>query len=180
MRPRPEASLRQLTASLLGERVWWVAPGAGASFSLALGGGFRRTRPVKSANKRFSAYHPEMSLIVWCVWRLDTPRAPLASSDGDDRRSVSAVGRALIGKRIRAVDIESPCWDLQLTFTGGLSLRIFCDHLPGDPSFDGNWQLRVGPRIAAAGPGTRMRWSAADHIQGPAVSFTRRSLRAVR
>jgi hypothetical protein len=176
----PATSLRRLTTSLIGERVWWVAPGVGASFSLALGGGFPRKRPVKSANRRFSAYQPEISLIVWCVWRLETSRAPLASSDGDDQRSIRAVGRALIGKRIRTIELVRPCWDLRLDFTGGVSLKIFCDHIPGDPSFDGNWQVRVGPRIAAVGPGAPVRFSMADHIGSPAVPFTRRSRRPVR
>ena len=49
--------------------------------------------------------------------------------------------------------MESPSWDLKLELSGGLTLKIFCDHVPEDPSYDGNWELWTEHEVVAVGPG---------------------------
>jgi hypothetical protein len=37
--------------------------------------------------------------------------------------------------------IDLPGWDFHLGFSNGMMLKVFCDHVPGDPSLHGNWSL---------------------------------------
>ena len=44
---------------------------------------------------------------------------------------------------------------LALTFRNRLKLTVFCDHVPGEPSFDGNWELWLRKVALFIGPGNR-------------------------
>jgi hypothetical protein len=63
-----------------------------------------------------------------------------------------------------------PAWDLTLAFSNGLSLRVFCDHVPGNPSFDGNWELWRQDRAAIVGPGARYVMETRTEPVEPAAS----------
>lgn len=137
---------------------WYVSCGGAASstFQLALGEKISRdfVIPNRAHSDDFRKFEGEANLLVWCSWRLDSDVAPLTSSDDTVEHVTSALEK-LVGRAIAAVTVDLPGWDLHLEFTGGLRLHIFCDHVPGDPSFDGNWQLSLTDKMIAIGIGSK-------------------------
>jgi hypothetical protein len=141
---------------LIGLRCWYVSGGgsAGSSFSLALGGKVARDKPLKNTahSEDFRHFEGEASLLIWCSWRLDGPMEALASSDELPDVGIPKLERELTGCTISQAMVAGGACDLRLVFDE-VTLNVFCDHVPGDPSFDGNWQLSRLGQLLAAGPG---------------------------
>ncbi len=154
------AELAGLIPSLKGLECWYASTGgaAGSSFQLTLGGKVRRPLPLKNPNHsdEFRRFEGEVSLFVWCAWRLDGTDGPVTSWD-DRNESVEAGLEKLIGSRIDTIEVIPPAWDMNIKFSNSLCLRVFCDHVPGEPSFDGNWDVRTQIMSIAVGPGTQYR-----------------------
>jgi hypothetical protein len=150
MNPNGPPELGTLVGSLQGLRCWYVSCGGnvGSTFQLALG------EKVPAHSEEYRAFEGEANLLVWCAWRLDGPGRPLASWDDGDAAVKDGLLK-LVGTRVESVELTPPAWDLTVRFSGGLHLRIFCDHVPGDPSFDGNWELWLRHVAVLVGPGER-------------------------
>jgi hypothetical protein len=157
MVPEQVTTKTDVIQALLGKRCWYASCGgaAGPTFELAFGRKIPRRFPVKNDkhSEEFRKFEGEANLLVWCTWRLDNPTSPIASSD-DTHEHVRAGLEQLVNADITAIDVESPAWDLKIDFSNDLRLRVFCDHLPGDPSFDGNWELEQPDSVIAVGPGS--------------------------
>jgi len=138
---------------------WHVSAGkgTGSSFSLALGKKIPREHALKNVlqAEEFQKCEGEANLLVWCTWRLDSQLEAVTSSDEADE-IISKKLDVLVGNRIILMEVVPPAWDMHVSFSNDLHLVIFCDHVPGDPSFDGNWQLRVQKHRVYAGPGYRL------------------------
>ena len=150
----------KLKKMLLGLDCWYVAAGGkhvGSTFSLAFGARIPRKFPLtnNSHSDEFRNYEGEARLLVWCTWRLDGMDAPVTSSDDTEQNIVVGLAR-LVQSKIVDVLIEHPAWDLRLLFSPFLQLRVFCDHVPGSPSFDGNWEIHGVNDSYYFGPGTAM------------------------
>lgn len=150
----------QLRSYLIGMPCWYVACGGkhvGSTFSLALGGKILRQAPLMNPShpEDYRKYEGEANLVVWCTWRLDGPDAPETSSDDTDA-AIQSVLQRLTGSRIVDVIIERPAWDLRILFSPFHRLQVFCDHVPGEPSCDGNWELHMKEQSFYFGPGTAM------------------------
>ena len=150
----------QLRSRLIGMPCWYVNAGGnyvGSTFSLALGGQVPRERPLANPRhpEEYRKYEGEANLIVWCAWRLDGPDAPETSSDDTESAIQSGLER-LVGSRIVDVIVERPAWDLRILFSPFHRLQVFCDHVPGAPSFDGNWELHLKDQAFFFGPGSKM------------------------
>jgi hypothetical protein len=147
-----------IEAALLGKTCWHVSCGGAAlnTFELALGAKIPRAEPLydRSRADEYDQFEGEANLLVWCTWRLDSVASPLTSSDDTQEHAIAALCR-LVGQTVTSVCVDLPGWDLRLEFSGGLNLHVFCDHLPGDPSFDGNWDLFLPDRIISIGVGSR-------------------------
>lgn len=148
-----------VVAALSGKNCWHVSCGGAAAntFKLALGAKIPRAESESSFlgnSDEHDRYEGEANLLVWCSWRLDSDVAPLTSSDDTQKNVVVTLNR-LVGQTILKVGIEMPGWDLRIDFSDRLSLRIFCDHVPGDPSFDGNWDLFLRDQIISIGVGSQ-------------------------
>lgn len=151
------APLRSL---LIGMQCWYVSSGGkyvGSTFSLALGDKVPRNIPLtnQAHSSEFRNYEGEANLIAWCTWRLDGPDSPETSSDDTEAGMQSAL-QGLIGARIVDMVIERPAWDLRLLFSPFHRLWLFCDHVPGEPSFDGNWELYTRDEAYYFGPGAKL------------------------
>ena len=155
----PEELARSLSA-LKGLECWYVSCGgaAGSTFELVFGGKVRRPIPLKNVahSEEFRQFEGELGLFVWCAWRLDAADGPVTSWD-DTNESVDAGLAKLKGSRVEAVEVIPPAWDINVKFSNSLLLHVFCDHVPGDPSFDGNWDLRTPNMSIAVGPGTQYK-----------------------
>lgn len=149
---------------IVGLECWYVAAGKGATgttFSLALGDKILRDRPLINTklSEEYRRFKASVSLLVWCAWRLDGDEAPETSwDDSDDRFSVVLDG--LVGSRVIEANIALPAWDLQLTFSPYRRMHVFCDHVPGEPSIDINWELfDAKGRSMHFGPGAQFEYS---------------------
>jgi hypothetical protein len=160
--------LAGLIPSLKGLECWYVSSGGAASstFQLTLGGKVRRPVPLKNPghSEEFRQFEGEVGLFVWCAWRLDGTDGPVTSWD-DTKESVEAGLEKLLGSRIDTVEVVPPAWDMNIKFSNSLCLHVFCDHVPGEPSFDGNWDLRTQKMSIAVGPGTQCRTEHRPSVQ---------------
>lgn len=130
----------------------------GSSFSLAFGKRISRLAPKVVERRVIEEYQEfgEMTLLVWCTWRLDAPFQPLTSSDDSDEGIQHGLSE-LIGTTVQSVEIAAPAWDLNVKFSNNLWLRVFCDHVPGDPSIEVNWELYGDEQSLHIGPGAKYR-----------------------
>jgi len=149
-----------LVRALHGLRCWYVSTGgaAGNTFQLALGKRIARARPLinRAHTDEYRQFEGEANLLVWCAWRLDGPDGPLASWDSPQAQVRQHLDK-LVGAAVEAVTVVPPAWELTVRFSDGLTLRVFCDHVPPDSSFDGNWDLFLPTVALYAGPGTALR-----------------------
>lgn len=150
----------EVRSRLIGLECWYASAGGkhvGSTFSLAFGAKIPRQKPLENSahTEQYRNYEGEANLLVWCSWRLDGQDAPESSSDDTDEGIQTAL-QSLIGSRVVDVAIERPAWDLRLLFSPFHRLQLFCDHVPGDPSFDGNWELHTPDEAYYFGPGAVM------------------------
>jgi hypothetical protein len=164
----PIEEIRKHVNLLVGMKCWHVGAGngTGSSFHLALGKKVPRRVPLRKAPEgdEYREFEGEASILVWCTWRLDSPISPISSSDEGSEVLARAL-EILVGQEILEVVALPPAGDLCILFSNDLALRVFCDHIPGDPSFDGNWQIRVRNMVAAAGPGYQWQMLGAETRQ---------------
>lgn len=158
-------SPNEAVQTLIGKKCWSVGYGEllACSIGLDFGARLRRLHPLRntacSPEKR--EYDSEVGLILWCPWRLDGKTTPLASSD----QHCDVFGKVLdelIGKTVIAAQAWPPAWDMRVRFDGDIELCVFCEYIPGDPSFDGNWDLAVRELIVSVGPG--YKWELSDRV----------------
>lgn len=103
---------------------------------------------------RPATYDGERNLWIFCAWRLDSDMAVVCGSDDDN----SVDGPMIRGLRnienaeVVAVEVRPPAFDLDIRFSNGLILHVFCD---GTGSWDDSsnygiyWEgqgVIVGPR----------------------------------
>jgi hypothetical protein len=145
---------------LVGLECWYASTGGSAKSTLQLALGEKVARPHPLRNKahsdEFRQFEGSVNIFIWCAWRLDGSHGPLTSWD-DTEQSIKERLSNLPGNRIEHVDLVPGTWDINIRFLNGLFLRVFCDHVPGDPSFDGNWDLRTQNVAIAFGPGANYR-----------------------
>ena len=150
----------ELRSKLIGLGCWYVNAGGnrvGSSFSLAFGDKVARSVPLSNSAhpEDYRNYEGTANVLVWCTWRLDGRDEPVTSSDDTEEGIVSGLGR-LSGCSIVDIVVERPCWDLKILFSPFYRLQLFCDHVPGDPSFDGNWEMHLPNEQFYFGPGNKL------------------------
>ncbi len=127
-----------ITSALLGRKCWRVFCGGsvGTTFQLALGRVLLRHPGVgKRKLSGLSRYEGEIGLLVWCSWRLDSPRGPVTSSEDESPALVEGL-KLLEGKKTLRVSIRDG-WYMRLDFSGGLTLAIFPNQVGSRESL--NW-----------------------------------------
>jgi len=149
--------LHAVKHALIDAKCWYVSDGAvDGTFQLALGERVQRRVRLQAEHhtSEYRNYEGTANLLVWCSWRLDSQDDVITSSDDEYSSIVEGLNR-LIGSCINRVSILSPAWDLELQFNNEFTLNVFCDHVPGDPSYDGNWYLTLRESLFFAGPGVK-------------------------
>jgi hypothetical protein len=127
----------QFFAGILGKKCWAViaGPGTGSVVDLYFGEKIRRVRPLTnsalSAEERL--FEGEQSLVVYSAWRIESDSEIISTSQnvgasGIDLRQILS----LIGEVVVRVEFVSSFYDLQVAFSNGLKLRVFCDLSTGN------------------------------------------------
>lgn len=141
-------------SELAGKRCWHVSAGGvtAPSFLLVLGAQVPRAEPLRNESQppNFRHNRGSVELLVWCSWRLQTPERVLASSDQETEGVI--VLKRLIDTEVVAVKRWPPASDLQLDFSDGRTLMVFCDRVEAE-----NWELWIPGWTATAGPGSNLR-----------------------
>jgi hypothetical protein len=161
-----EEAISLARSSMVGKLCWYASSGGsvGHSFQLALGQKVRRKRELRNKHHtaEYRKYEGEANLLVWSSWRLETANDAITSSDDIEDTRIRGLD-SLIGLRVEDVAITLPCWDMRVSFSENIALCVFCDHVPGEPSYDGNWELWLRRQYLYAGPGARYDVCARDH-----------------
>lgn len=125
----------------------------GRSFSLELGARVRRTARVPHVKDEDFAWHEgEVSLLVWCPWRLFAENGALLASDASPENAARRLG-ALVGDRVSVATCEGPPWKLTLGFASGTRLVVLGDELRSE--MDRSWEVWTGREALLAGPAER-------------------------
>ncbi|GAB3636338.1 hypothetical protein GCM10027422_19280 [Hymenobacter arcticus] len=129
------ADLHQLLLQLIGKKAWRsrAGEGTGSIFTLEFG-----------AALPDDATQGELSLMVYCAWRV-TEQDKILLSWQDDSAQVIAPGlAALMG--LSVADITLSAWrDLTISFTNGRNLQIMNDFSP-HKDFDTSWFISYGSK----------------------------------
>ena len=142
-----ELAAAEIRAALQGKRCWHAYVGIGCTFAMDLGKKILRDSQERAWSEKHARNYPpeyrryegESHLLVWCSWRIEDGKGPLASSDNDFDVCEQAI-RRLIGRAVREVRI-GPGWDLRVEMSSGLTVTVFADHVGAKAIFDGNWEL---------------------------------------
>ena len=121
--------------SLLHKLCWCVVAGGctGSAFKLCLGEKIPREKPIPNENldEQARLNDSEYSLMAYCAWRLDGPDGPITSwlePNEPEGSMVMGLDR-LVGDCVDRVEVFLPAGDLEVRFTRGKTLKIFCDKI---------------------------------------------------
>ena len=147
-------SFQRFVAQIEGLVCWHVTAGGFAphSFSLELGTRHKRRIPIplRFGREEIGVFEGDASLLVACFWRLEREGSIVATSDSRAGEIAASLDQ-LKGTRIAKAEVAGPGCDLMINTTGGRLLRILTEHCGDSPSFDLNWQLRIGERRMVVG-----------------------------
>lgn len=130
----------------VGKLCWDVGCGrnVGSSFSLQLGRKVKVNTFAYSKTPRKLSFRTvgEHNLLVWCSWRLSKKdNLVVTSDDCENHYKWCKYLRKLAGHKITKAKILNSFFDMQIDFTDGYQLNIFCDHGTREPSIDTNWEI---------------------------------------
>lgn len=152
-------TLQNKLLQLKGLPCWYVSSGGnlGSTFKLFLGKKIPRQTPFppRKVGERsvLADFTAEQRLLVWCSWRLDgSGQKPLSSSTEASEQIITGLN-AIVGQKIRDCSVSLPSLDLDLSISGGLSLKIFCDQTAHSEGVPQNWELFSEEERVSAGPG---------------------------
>jgi hypothetical protein len=148
--------LKAITNLLIGLSCWSIIGGKGTGSVIHLGFGSKklRDRPLKNPHltEEERLYDPDISLMVYCSWRLSSETDILCSW----REAISNIDNMLLNlelirnKKIIKIDICPLSLDLDIYFEGNNKLEIFCDET-NDYDADNNYSLFTEEKIINAG-----------------------------
>jgi hypothetical protein len=151
-----ERSFRRELRKLVGKKMWGFVGGTpcGSRFTAEFGAKLPGYVPVKNPNlSRLQQTHEgELGLFVECAWRIDRRKRAVCGCWSDNTKSgpMRRGLRQLVGKKVSRVLIGEGIPDLELEFSHGLVMRIFCDQTN---TYDNtaNYSLRNRERVFVVG-----------------------------
>jgi len=153
--------INRILKTAVGKKCWYVIAGGVTfpNFTLDLGKKIKREIPIRNSalSKQARDYEGEISFFVRCAWRLEHGQFVIASSDDEDADGSKWLEN-IVGKVLVRARAEPPAWDLELTFSDGWRLKIFCDHTDNKPEFRKNWHFGIQNKKINAGPGTKLEF----------------------
>jgi hypothetical protein len=162
-----------LVQDLVGKECWHVSIGGVTLPTFTLGTGAAIPRSVMLANQkqpeRFRSNRGSVELLVWCSWRYCEGGRVLEGSGQPSPEFPELV--KLIGATILEVQYHAPFGDLDVRFSNGRALAVFCDTAPSTRDSIPNWELWTRTKILSAGPGTTLSIRDSVHPSVPRSTF---------
>jgi hypothetical protein len=118
---------------LVGQLCWGIIAGAGTGSIISLQLGRQIPRQLHSRNPTLSRlqkkYESEYTLFIECAWRLESNSKVICGCWDDNSKNGEMIAglKRLTGSTVTSVNVKKPTWDLDLMFSNGLVLRVFCD-----------------------------------------------------
>jgi hypothetical protein len=104
--------------------------GTGPVVDLKVGRKILRKIPLRNPHlsRLQRKYDSKYAIFILCVWRVDSKSKVVCGcwDDNTENGEMLAGLRRLVGSTITSVNVKKPAWDLDLTFSNGLVLRVFC------------------------------------------------------
>lgn len=116
-----------------GKSCWGIAAGAntGSVLNLHFGAKLPRRRPIPNPKlcPDLRRYDGELSILVDCAWRIETPKRVLCGwLECDGRVNPLEIGvEKLVHRVVTGTECHLPSCDLAFSFDNGMTLRLFCD-----------------------------------------------------
>ncbi|MFO0722882.1 MAG: hypothetical protein U1E65_03795 [Myxococcota bacterium] len=154
--------MRQWLDSAVGLPVWSASAGPGPSYALSLELGEQVRRPVRLSNPSLSfvkrTFEGSHSLIVECPWRLLEGDRLLWSAFAafDPKSGFGGELAALQGHLLEGIEVVGPMCDLELRFSGDLTLSAFALETRQKPPRI-NWSFASPLGAVSVGPGPRLQ-----------------------
>jgi hypothetical protein len=122
---------------LVGKECWGIVTSAGSHISFDFGEKIPRDNPL---NNEFLSddvrnFESELSLFIQCVWRIDSLNEVLFGAWTENELVKKGVND-IIGQKATSVQLFEPAFDLIVTFSNDLKLKIFCDMTNEEDSDD--------------------------------------------
>ena len=113
---------------LVGKECWGVIEGTGSIIIFDFGKKIRRQNPIINDHLSDDSqnFESEFSLFIHCVWRVDSTEKVIFGS-WTEHEIVHREINQIVGNTVEKVVLFEPAFDLQITFSNGLKLSIFCD-----------------------------------------------------
>jgi hypothetical protein len=118
---------------LVGQLCWGIIAGAGTGsiISLQLGEQIPRQSPLNNPalSRVQKKYESEYTIFIECSWRVDSKSKVICGCWDDNSKNGEMVAglKRLTGSTVTSVNVKKPAWDLELMFSNGFVLRLFCD-----------------------------------------------------
>ena len=126
--------LEAMVDALRQQECWTVIAGEGTGSHVALHFGEKRPRHIPIRNSLLSeverAYEGKIVVFLqMCCWRLDGPNGVICASTSSNEAGGEMLSGLdqLRGKKIIRAQVMHPGIDMELSFSGDICLRVFCD-----------------------------------------------------
>ena len=105
-------------------------------------------------------FNSEFSLMVWCSWHIEDEKSIITgNNDPNDNDGPMVSGlRLLCDTSITEVICNPPSYDLELKFSNGLSLKIFCCSVNKLDDYE-NYYYGTPQGWFTVGPGSEVTWT---------------------
>jgi len=115
-------------SQLIGKECWGIVTSAGSHISFDFGEKIPREKPLdnKYLSEDVRKFESEYSFLIFCVWRVDYEQS-VAFGAWTENEIVEKDVKKFLGQRVIDIELSLPAYDLVITFSEGLKLKIFCD-----------------------------------------------------
>jgi len=128
-----EEQLKTSMSQLINKECWGIiaGEGTGSFVNLEIGEKIRRNKELENPALETDVrqFEGQYSLSLECAWRLDSTEAVICGSSDDNSKGGKMLSglKLLTGLRISRVNLSKPGLDLEIEFSKGLTLKVFCD-----------------------------------------------------
>lgn len=109
---------------LVGKECWGIVDSAGSRISFDFGEKIRRKTAANNVNlSKDVRFDAEFSFLIFCVWRIESSEEIICGAWSESKDKANHI----LNQKVIKIAVEEPFFDLSLSFSNGLKLKVFCD-----------------------------------------------------